>query len=48
RRLAARARESRINLRVVDADHLGISFDETTRRSNLKALWHVFDTHATD
>src|SRR5919106_2381066 len=28
-RIAARARESRINLRVVDSDRLGISFDET-------------------
>ncbi len=46
RRIAARARESRINLRIVDSDHLGISFDETTRRSNLQALWQVFDTRA--
>ncbi len=45
-RLAARARESRINLRVIDADHLGISFDETTKRENLVALWRIFDTHA--
>ena len=45
-RIAARARESRINLRVVDGDHLGISFDETTRRHNLTALWNVFATHA--
>ncbi|MGH8578429.1 MAG: glycine dehydrogenase, partial [Gammaproteobacteria bacterium] len=30
RRIAARARESRINLRVGDPDHLGIAFDETT------------------
>ena len=45
-RLAARARESRINLRVIDADHLGISFDETTKRENLLTLWKVFDTHA--
>jgi len=43
-RIAAKARESRINLRVVDADHLGISFDETTRRGNLLALWRVFAT----
>jgi glycine dehydrogenase len=43
-RIAARAQESRINLRVVDADHLGISFDETTRRSNLEALWRVFSS----
>ena len=45
-RIAARARESRINLRVVDADHLGIAFDETTRRSNLQALWQVFSSKA--
>ena len=45
-RIAARARESRINLRVVDADHLGISLDETTRRVNLEALWQVFSSKA--
>ena len=46
RRIAARARESRINLRVVDADHLGISLDETTKRVHLERLWAIFDTHA--
>ncbi len=45
-KIAARARESRINLRFIDADHLGISFDETTRRTNLEALWRVFSTKA--
>ena len=45
-RIAAKARESRINLRVVDADRLGISFDETTRRGNLEALWTVFSSKA--
>jgi len=45
-RIAARAREARINLRVIDNDHLGISFDETTRRRNLTALWNVFSTNA--
>ncbi len=45
-RIAAKARESRINLRVIDADHLGISLDETTRRRNLMALWKVFDSKA--
>ncbi len=48
RRLAARALESRINLRVIDADHIGIALDETTRRRNTAALWKVFDTHAAD
>ena len=41
-RIAAGAQESRINLRIIDADHLGISFDETTRRSNLETLWRMF------
>ncbi len=45
-KIAARARESRINLRVIDADHLGISVDETTRRRNIAALWKVFDSKA--
>ena len=45
-RIAAKARESRINLRVIDNDHLGISFDETTRRRNLSTLWNVFSTNA--
>jgi glycine dehydrogenase len=42
RRLAAKARAARINLRVVDADHLGVSFDETTRRKELRLIWEVF------
>ncbi len=45
-RLAAKARESRINLRVIDSDYLGIALDETTRRKNIEALWRVFDTKA--
>nr|WP_259783241.1 aminomethyl-transferring glycine dehydrogenase [Aestuariispira ectoiniformans] len=47
-RIAARARESRINLRVIDRDHVGISFDETTKRRDLRALWNVFKSHAAD
>lgn len=46
RRLAAAARATRINLRVIDADHLGITFDETTQRKNLVALWRVFSSKA--
>jgi glycine dehydrogenase len=45
-RIAARAREALINLRLVDVDHLGIAFDETTKRANLAALWRVFATKA--
>ncbi len=44
RRIAAKARESRINLRIIDPDHLGISLDETTRRRNIHALWKVFSS----
>ena len=46
RRIAARALEQRINLRVVDADTLGISLDETTRRSDVEKLWACFDSRA--
>jgi len=45
-RIAAKAREARINLRVVDGDRLGIAFDETTRRESLTTLWRVFSSKA--
>ena len=44
--LFARAKEKRINLRFVDADHLGISFDQSTRREELNRLLSVFKTDA--
>ena len=44
--LFARAKEKRINLRFVDADHLGISFDQSTRRYELDRLLSVFKTDA--
>ena len=40
--LAAKAREQRINLHVLDVDTLAISFDETTARDDVETLWHVF------
>ena len=43
-RIAAKAREANINVRVIDADNLGISLDETTRRRNITALWKVFSS----
>lgn len=46
RRIAAKARESQINLRVVNNDTLGITFDETTTRQELKRLFRVFDSNA--
>ncbi len=46
--LWARAKEKRINLRFVDADHLGIAFDQSTRRQELENLLTVFKTDALD
>ncbi len=40
--LAAKAREQRINLRVIDGDTIGIAFDEVTSRENVETLWRVF------
>jgi glycine dehydrogenase len=44
KRIAARADEEKINVRVIDTDHIGISLDETTTRSNLRAVWQAFAT----
>jgi glycine cleavage system P protein (glycine dehydrogenase) len=44
--ILARAKEKRINLRFVDADHVGISFDQSTRRQELESLLTVFKTDA--
>jgi glycine dehydrogenase len=44
--LWARAKEQRINLRFVDADHLGLSFDQSVRRQELERLLTVFKTDA--
>ncbi len=40
--VAAAARAERLNLRVVDADTLGISLDETTTRAIVAAVWDAF------
>ncbi|MEO8304850.1 MAG: aminomethyl-transferring glycine dehydrogenase [Betaproteobacteria bacterium] len=37
-----RAVSSGMNLRIVDAQNLGISLDETTTRSDVAAIWRVF------
>jgi glycine dehydrogenase len=46
--LHAKAREKRINLRYVDGNHLGVSFDQSTRRQELERLLTVFKTDALD
>ena len=48
RHLAARARTAGINLRVIDADLLGIAFDETINRAAVRSLWQVFARDADD
>ena len=40
--IAEAARRERLNLRVVDADTLGISLDETTTRAVVAAVWDAF------
>ena len=44
--IVAKAREQKINLRFVDADHLAISCDETTRRSEVEKLLTCFRSSA--
>ncbi len=48
KRIAARAAEANINLRVIDADHIGIALDETTNRNNLRDVWQVFASSTAD
>ncbi|SJM90395.1 glycine decarboxylase, PLP-dependent, subunit (protein P) of glycine cleavage complex (fragment) [Crenothrix polyspora] len=48
KRVMAQAADVNINLRFIDTDHIGISLDETTTRKNLRELWQVFSTPATE
>ena len=48
KRFAAHADEANINLRIIDADHIGISLDETTTRKNLRDVWQVFAAATSD
>ncbi len=40
--VTARARNAGVNLRLADADHVGISCDETTVRDHLAVVWDAF------
>jgi glycine dehydrogenase len=44
--IASRAREQRINLRVVDANTLGIALDEATGRDVIERVWAAFGVNA--
>ena len=41
-----RARAAGVNLRLTDADHVGVSCDETTTRVHLAAVWSAFGVEA--
>jgi glycine dehydrogenase len=40
--MVGRAAEAGINLRLIDASHIGISVDEKTKRADVETLWRVF------
>lgn len=44
--LVAGAREAGVNIRLVDADHVSLSCDETTTRRQLSAVWGAFGVDA--
>jgi glycine dehydrogenase len=44
--ITARAKEHRINLRFIDADHVGVAFDQATRIKELERVLKVFKTDA--
>ncbi|WEV24112.1 aminomethyl-transferring glycine dehydrogenase [Streptomyces sp. 71268] len=44
--VVAAAREAGVNLRLVDADQVGIACDETTGRAQLAAVWGAFGINA--
>ncbi|TBR09512.1 MAG: glycine dehydrogenase (aminomethyl-transferring) [Lysobacter sp.] len=46
--LHAKARDAGINLRPIDGSSLGLSFDETTTRTDVVALAHVFGAEIAD
>ncbi len=48
KRLASQAQEEEINLRLIDADTLGISLDETTNRKTLRKIWRLFTPSTVD
>jgi len=41
-RIQTSAVEAGYNLRRIDADHVGVSFDETTTVEDIEALWRIF------
>ncbi|GAA0616533.1 aminomethyl-transferring glycine dehydrogenase [Kutzneria viridogrisea] len=46
--VVARARELGVNLRLVDADHVGVACDELTTRAHLALVWQAFGVTVPD
>ncbi|WP_086819111.1 aminomethyl-transferring glycine dehydrogenase [Allokutzneria sp. NRRL B-24872] len=46
--IVSTARELGVNLRLVDADHVGIACDETTSREHLSLVWKAFGVVVSD
>jgi glycine dehydrogenase len=44
--IVQRARDERLNFRLVDDEHLGISLDETTGQEVVEAIWRAFGVSA--
>jgi glycine dehydrogenase len=44
--VVAAARDRGVNLRLVDADHVGVATDEVTRREHLERVWAAFGAGA--
>ncbi|MBA2946783.1 aminomethyl-transferring glycine dehydrogenase [Streptomyces himalayensis] len=44
--IVSAARERGVNVRLVDADHVGIACDETTKRAQVGAVWTAFGVEA--
>lgn len=48
KRIIRKAQEVRINLRLIDIDHISISVDETTNRRAIRTVWRVFSSAVDD
>ncbi|MFD9893309.1 aminomethyl-transferring glycine dehydrogenase [Amycolatopsis sp. NPDC059027] len=46
--IVAAARDLGVNLRLVDADHVGVACDETTTRERLSLVWKAFGVTVSD
>jgi len=48
KRILNQAQEHEINFRLIDADTLGISLDETSNRQTLRKIWRIFANSTVD